>query len=90
MAAKHPDIDRTHLTPKLICDQLGVSIDPVLGWIHSGELKASNVSRSSSRPRWLIAKEDLAQFLEARSNQQPPKKNPRPARKSKLVIREII
>lgn len=61
---------KTHLTPRLICEQLGIGIEPVLSWIHSGQLKAANVSNSTTRPRWRIAKTDLADFLNRRSNQQ--------------------
>lgn len=62
--------DPTHLTPRMVAEQLGVGVEPVLTWIHEGQLKAANVSNAKSRPRWLIAKEDVATFLESRSNQQ--------------------
>lgn len=70
----------THMTPRDICDELQIGMDPVLAWIHSQQLKATNVSNSSTRPRWRIAKADLASFLEQRSNQ--PKSNPKPSRQS--------
>ena len=75
----------THLTPKDITEQVGVGIEPVLAWIHSGQLKASNVSNSPNRPRWRIAKTDLQDFLDRRSNQQqghktPAKRRPKPRR----------
>ena len=59
---------KTHLTPKLITERVGVHIETVLGWINRGELKAANVSRSSLRPRWRVAKSDLSDFLDSRSN----------------------
>ena len=58
-----------HYTPKQVCERLGVGIDLTLGLIHDGTLKASNVSRASTRPRWVIAEIDLQAFLDARSNQ---------------------
>ncbi len=81
--------EKTHLTPRLIQEQLGIGIEPVLSWIHSGELKAANVSNSATRPRWRIAKTDLADFLDRRSNQQaaPTKKSTprRPAPRREYV-----
>ena len=67
------------VTPKIICEKVGVGIDCVLGWIHTGALRASNISSSSSRPRWRIAESDLADFLAVRSNQ--PSKDSRPVKR---------
>lgn len=67
-------IERTHLSPRMICQSLGVGIDAVLSWIHTGQLKASNISNSPLRPRWCVAKADLDSFLSARSNQPKAKK----------------
>lgn len=76
----------THMTPRDICDEIQIGMDPVLEWIHSRQLKATNVSNSSTRPRWRIAKADLAAFLEQRSNQlkskcKPRERRPRPKKK---------
>ena len=63
------------LTPKGLVE-LGIgSTEHVLGLIHSGDIKASNVSRSSTRPRWVITEADLQAFLDARSNQQKATKS---------------
>ena len=75
----------THLAPRDICERLGVGMEPVLAWIHRGELKAANVSNSPTRPRWRIAIADLEDFLKRRSNQQkasskPAKRIPKPRR----------
>lgn len=47
---------------------LGTDDEQVLGWIHSGELVASNVARvrNGKRPRWRIAEADLGRFLLSR------------------------
>jgi excisionase family DNA binding protein len=67
-----------YLTPPAIARRLGVSRDTVLGWIASGELRALNVApRSSRRPRWRIAPEDLAAFELARAANAPPPATPR-------------
>ena len=76
---------QTHLAPRDVCDSLNVGMEPVLKWIHSGQLKASNISNSTSRPRWRIATADLQAFLDSRSNQQgssskPAKRRPKPRR----------
>ena len=68
--AKSENTNRTHITPRMVAEQLGVGVEPVLTWIHEGQLKASNVSNSKSRPRWLIAREDVVAFLDSRSNRQ--------------------
>jgi len=81
MAAKHPNVERTHLTPRLVCEQLGVGIETVLGWIHTGNLRAANISNSNTRPRWRVAKSDLQDFLDRRCNQQPSPKKPAKRRK---------
>ena len=74
---------QTHLVPKEICEMLAIGIEPVLNWIHSGQLKAANVSNSSTRPRWRIAKSDLEAFLDARSNQQKASTKPAKRRTQK-------
>ena len=64
------------LTPKeLVSVGLG-GIEHVLGLIHDGEIEASNVSRSSTRPRWVITQEAYEAFLKRRSNQQQLPKKP--------------
>lgn len=74
---------QTHLTPKAICEMLAIGIEPVLNWIHSGQLKAVNVSNSPKRPRWRISKTDFDAFLASRSTQPTPtkkRKTPKPSR----------
>lgn len=61
--------NRTHFSPKEITEKVGVGMDTVLCWIRNGDLKASNVSNTSSRVRWRIAAYDLADFMEQRANQ---------------------
>lgn len=78
------DNERTHITPPLVAAKLGCSVETVLRFIHSGALRASNLGQSI-RPRWRISKADLQAFLDARSNQKPPKPTrrraiPRPTR----------
>lgn len=49
-------------------DLAPLSADTVLGWIHSGELKARNVAtKAGGRPSWRISEADLAEFLERRT-----------------------
>ena len=72
----------THVTPRDVSRQLGVGVEPILVWIHRAELIASNISNSPSRPRWIIAKSDLADFLEARSNRPPTKAKRSPSSKT--------
>jgi len=88
MSKTKKEIRKTHYTPGDICKLWGVGIEFVLGLIHDGELKASNVSRSSARPRWLIAESDAGEFLERRSNQQ--KKAAKPVARRTKPRREYV
>lgn len=60
-------LDRQY-TAQQAAEILGVTDDGILKMIHSGQLAASDVARttSSKRPRWRIAESDLGRFLIAR------------------------
>lgn len=61
-------LERTKLTPPEVARQWGVSIDKVLTWIRSGELRAVNLAtRLSGRPRYRIDINDLRDFEQRRS-----------------------
>ena len=62
------------LTVKEIAESRAVSADVVLAWIHTGELRATNVGRRASggKPRWRIDPADLERFELARSNTPAP------------------
>lgn len=57
-------LDRQY-TPQQVAEILGVTDDGILKMIHSGELAASDVARttSSKRPRWRIAESLLWSHL---------------------------
>jgi hypothetical protein len=68
------------LTPPQIAVQLGVDVAKVHGWIHRGELVASDLSerRGGQRPRWRIDPAELSAFLRRRQAQPPaPRKQGR-------------
>ncbi|QDV55485.1 helix-turn-helix domain-containing protein [Rosistilla oblonga] len=54
-----------YFTPPQAADIIGANADKVIGWIHSGELVASNVAANPNgeRPRWRISEDELAKFL---------------------------
>ena len=56
------------LTVAAVAECFGVTQATVLAWIHAGELKAVNVSRSpgAKRPRWRVTQAALAAFETAR------------------------
>ena len=57
-----------HHTPSDIAASLGINVSKVLGLIHSGELKATNVaSRPNGLPRWRVSDPDLAEFKASRA-----------------------
>jgi len=62
-----------YLDAPRIAKQLGVKQQRVLSWIHSGELRAVDVSENGkrNRPRWRIARQALEEFLRERSNRKP-------------------
>lgn len=67
------------LSPPEIAKRLGCRASSVIGWIKSGQLKASNLS-SSNRPRYRVQAEALADFLE-KQEPRPRVRSSRPARK---------
>jgi len=69
--AEKPDA----LTAAQAARTLGVRKQSVLGWIRTGELKASNVGRGY-QPRWRIKRVDLDAFLAGRNPtpRQPKRK----------------
>lgn len=57
-----------YLTTSAVAAQLGVSVEQVLGWVHSGELRAVNVAtKRGGRPRWRIGPEEVDRFIAART-----------------------
>lgn len=62
------------LSVKDVCERYGVTVHTVLGWIHSGELKAINVGRrmGAKKPRWRITAEALQAFEMLRTPSPPP------------------
>jgi excisionase family DNA binding protein len=86
-----PPPDRSRLCRTLstsdAADRLGVSVNKILGWIHSRELRALNVAaRPGGRPRWRISPEDLAAFEAARSARPAPPPRGRRRRLDPSVI----
>ena len=66
---------RSELTKRLtiaaVAETLSVSSTRVLEWIHSGEIVAINLSRSS-RPDWRVHPRDLEVFERGRSTSEVP------------------
>jgi hypothetical protein len=58
------------MSPRDIAENRGVSVETVLAWIHSQELKATNQARhiDGKKPRWIVEFSDLLDFLERRSS----------------------
>jgi hypothetical protein len=57
---------------KDLCERFAVGEHTVLGWIHLGELRAIDVSRTrGGRPKWRISPESLAAFEELRTPTPP-------------------
>ena len=62
-----PHPDRRKLSVPMVARMLGVAEHKILYWIHSGELKATNLARTvHGRPRYAIDRDDIADFERAR------------------------
>ncbi len=57
---------RCYLTPPAVAERLGVDPAKVLGWIRSGQLRATNLGDGALRPRYRISEADLSAFLSTR------------------------
>jgi excisionase family DNA binding protein len=70
-----------YLTPGQIAARLELrKVATVLGWIHSGELRAVNLSAGGKRATWRVAAADLEAFLAARRTVTPAARPTRRAR----------
>ena len=66
--------EREYLTPPQVSALLGVGHEKLLAWIHSGELRAVDLSATrGKRPRWRISRQALDDFLSRRSASPPAK-----------------
>ena len=71
-------------TVEQISTRYRVKETTVLGWIHSGELRAVNVGRApgKQKPRWRISVEALAAFEAARTPTPTPAPGTRRAKRA--------
>jgi hypothetical protein len=71
--------EREILKPAELAAEWGVDHETVLGLIAQGQLKASNISKGRVRPRFLIKRKDVEEFLERRANRKTdPAPQPQP------------
>lgn len=71
-----------------VAERLGIRTHSVLDLIHSGELRASDVSlKPGGRPRWRILPADLEAFLLRRSHLASP---PRRRRRKPAHVRRFF
>ena len=90
MATRLPAAERD-MTPPEYANLKAVSVNTVLAWIKSGELKATNLaSRSSRRPRYRISPVARREFELARSVVPATPAAPRVRRKSTPGVREYF
>jgi hypothetical protein len=83
---------RTKLTPPELARRWGISVEKVLRWIETGELKAANFASSLAlkRPRWKIDIADALAFEQSRMCIPPTKPAPRRPRKTDTGIIEFF
>lgn len=76
-------IDRAALSVKQVAQRLGIRRHSVLTLIHTGELRAVDVSiTQGGRPTWRILVDDLDAFIGRRTFEKSP---PRRRRKTKQL-----
>lgn len=63
----------SRFTPKEVAEMLGIDVEGVYAAIQRGDLKTVNVSRTpdGSKPRYMIPRESLEQFQQARTVHPP-------------------
>ena len=71
--APQPD----YLTPADVATMLKTSPETVLRWIRKCELRASNLNKPGTRPRWIIERSAVSEFLKKREPQPPQKRTRR-------------
>lgn len=78
-----------YATPKDYAVKLGVDVGKVLAWIHSGELRAIDISQTrGGRPRWRIPQQAIVDFETARSTRPPAK--PVRRRRKQIAVHEFF
>lgn len=82
--APSPGADPLWLTVAETAARLRTSPDTVLRLIKAGELRASNAGTSDARPRWIVAEEDLQDFLRRRANRPAEERRERKGHRGKL------
>jgi len=86
-------LDRPWLTVQQVADLLQVSRDTAERWIHSGDLRAFDMSarrgRTAARPTWRISRAELANFMETRATRPRSMSTPRKRRRDPGVIEFI-
>jgi excisionase family DNA binding protein len=73
--------DGDMLTPPQVAKRLGVTPETVIGWIKTGQLKASNIGNGKARPRYRIRQSAVDAMLAAREPE--PQRKPKSKPKSK-------
>ena len=75
-------VSKTKFTPPEIAADWGISVEKVLNFIRSGELRALNGASPgrNRRPRYLIDIRDLEDFERRRSTGPAPKQPPKQKR----------
>ena len=75
-------VEKQKFTPPEIARLWGVSVEKVVAFIRSGELRAMNAASPgrNQRPRYLIDVADLEDFERRRAAVPPPKKLPQKQR----------
>lgn len=81
---------RTWITPPELAAEMGVSRDKILYWIHSGELRAVDITKTrGGRNKFRIERESIDEFKKLRENNASPK-IPRRRRKAPTNVIEFF
>ncbi len=78
-------------TPPQVAEQFGIDAAKVLGWIHSGQLIAVDVSaKRGGRPRWRISQSALDSFLAGRQSTPAAPITPKTRRSVQRAYKEFV
>ncbi len=83
---------RAKIRPPALAKLWGVSVDKILHFIHSGELRAIDISLNpgTGKPRYLIDESDVAAFEANRAVVPPVPRPPRRPRRRDITVREYF
>jgi hypothetical protein len=84
-------VDRTHVTVPVLAREWGVAPAKIAAFVKAGELRATNIAtRADQRPRYMIARADIDDFLARRAVVPDQPATPRVRRRRQSGVTEFF